>query len=475
MHRTGRRARALGRLSLATALALAAMAGCSAHPGTNATLTAKPEGTPKSEAKTEAKAIVRPAGWSDLSHGSDVNPNYATVFPRDHVNKLAITIKAADWQAMLAEMTRGYGQRGVSHTIVPPDDNASFMPCTIGFNGEVWTDVAIRFKGESSLKAAWVAGTDKLPFRLDFDHFADTDAGVTGQRLYGFDDLSLATGFDDPSGIREALAADLLADSGLPAARVAPYEVTLDYGSGVKPLGVYAVVEAIEDTAVKRIFGTDDGHIYKPNGPAAGFNAGDEGAIEASFEKQNHKSDNDWSDVDGVFYKLQADTRKTDPATWRAGLDRVFDTKGFLKWLAIANLLQLWDAYGILPHNYYLYDNPQNGQMTWISWDHDMILDGAASNDVSFSRADVGPEWPLIRYLLDDPVYLATYHQALTDELNGPFNADSFHARCEALEQVVVTATSADAEAIGTDVDKLEAVAVNRMAMARDYLASPSP
>ena len=41
-------------------------------------------------------------------------------------------------------------------------------------------------------------------------------------------------------------------------------------------------------------------------------------------------------------------------ATWRANLETVFDTDVFLKYLAVNTVVQNWDTYGRMTHNYYL-------------------------------------------------------------------------------------------------------------------------
>ena len=41
-------------------------------------------------------------------------------------------------------------------------------------------------------------------------------------------------------------------------------------------------------------------------------------------------------------------------ATWRANLETVIDTNVFLKYLAVNTVVQNWDTYGRMTHNYYL-------------------------------------------------------------------------------------------------------------------------
>ena len=65
-----------------------------------------------------------------------------------------------------------------------------------------------------------------------------------------------------------------------------------------------------------------------------------------------------------------ADTRISNAEAWRAGLEAVFDVDGFLNWLAVNTVIQNWDTYGLMSHNYYLYNDPISGLLTWIPWDN---------------------------------------------------------------------------------------------------------
>ena len=47
----------------------------------------------------------RPRGWDDATHGRDAAPDYARVFAADRVKRLDIAVTAADWAAMMADMT----------------------------------------------------------------------------------------------------------------------------------------------------------------------------------------------------------------------------------------------------------------------------------------------------------------------------------------------------------------------------------
>jgi spore coat protein H len=362
-------------------------------------------------------------------------------------------------------------------------ENPMWVPATIEFEGDTWTNVGVRFKGNSSLTSGWRSGTLKLPLKLDFDQFEDEYPKIDDQRFYGFKQLSLANGFSDVSFLRDAATSAILAEAGLPVAETAFYEVALDYGEGPVTLGLYTMIEVVDDTVVERVFGSDEGNIYEAEGSAASLAASTYNRIEESFQKENNQDEADWSDIESLFEVLHDEQRTRDPAAWRASLESVFDVDSFLEWLAISAVIQHWDAYGNMSHNYYLYHDPDSGQLKWISWDHNQTMStgmggggrrGPGSRSVSLDKADVDDNWPLIRYLLDDPVYYAAYLDYLADTVAGPFDPDHITQTYQAWAELIEPYAAADvgAEAFDNAVQQLIAHAYQRADAVREFLST---
>jgi hypothetical protein len=102
-----------------------------------------------------------------------------------------------------------------------------------------------------------------------------------------------------------------------------------------------------------------------------------------------------------------------------------------------------------MSHNYYIYNNPDTGQLTWISWDHNEAMSagmGGRDRVVSLDKADVGDNWPLIRYLLDDPVYYELYLEYLEETLEGPFNPDQMAEIYQTLADLIAPYAADDVE-----------------------------
>jgi hypothetical protein len=449
------------------------------------------------EAAEPEEAVDRPAGWSEDTHGKDADPNYDVVFPQDEVNRIDIAIDPADWQTMLDDMAELYGEPGTQagpgrhgfadgggmpgagerptppEGLEPPesglpgergegfeppgggvggrpgmgggpggmvsdsDVNPIYVPVTVEFEGNTWTRVGLRFKGNSSLRSSWGNSIMKLPMRLDFDQFEDDYPETDDQRFYGFKQLSLSSNWSDTSFLREKVTADVFRAAGVPAAQTAFYEVYVDYGDGPVYFGLYTMVEIVDDTVIETQFEDDDGNVYKPSGAGATFAAGTFDV--ASFDKQTNEEAADWSDVEALFAALHADTRTTDPAAWRSGLEAVFDADGFLNWLAVNTVVQNWDTYGTMSHNYYLYHDPTTDLLTWIPWDNNEAMSSQRGHagGASVGLDQVDERWPLIRYLLDDPVYHARYVAYVEAVVDGPFEPAQMEATYRELAALV--------------------------------------
>lgn len=482
--------------------------GCTAYGGTDDTA-------------TDGTGLNRSADWTEETHGNDAAPNYSVVFPDDAVNEITIAVSPENWQIMLDDMTTEFGEFGGSSTTQAreiggggggnPEDAFDFTPVTvpvdITFNDTEWTDVGIRFKGQSTLGNTWTSGSYKISLKLNFDKFEDENPDIKNQRFYGFDELNLKSGYGDSSLMRDKIAPEIFSDAGVVAPDTAFYRVYVDYGEGPVYFGLYTMIESVEDTLIETCFEDDSGNVYKPEGDGATFA---EGTFDTeSFEKKTNEDDEDWSDVEALYTILNDDTRTTDPEEWRDNLEEEFNVDGFIRWLAVNTVIQNWDSYGIASKNYYLYTNPADETITWIPWDNNEAISAGKNTDtagrqpmeipndglttdngqtntaipdfggdmqppewaegedtmppargdrimggqrmappfdttenegmrqnggggkgtpLSLSLDEVDDSWPLIRYLMDDPVYHAMYLDDLEEVVTTVFEPEAMEA-----------------------------------------------
>ena len=252
------------------------------------------------------------------------------------------------------------------------------------------------------------------------------------------------------------------------------------------------MVEVVDDTVVDRVFGDDSGNIYEGDGTAASLADGTFEQISDSFQKENNEDEADWSDIEELYTVLHATNRTTDAAAWRSNLEAVFAVDSFLEWLAISTIIQHWDAYGSMSHNYYLYHDLDTDQLTWISWDHNLILGanpggpngnnnnapasgpagggGPGSRSTTFDKVDVNNNWPLIRFLLDDPVYMEQYmgYLASASEL---FDAEALAGQYQVWAELLAPYVE-DQTAFTTAVEQLTTITYERDAAATAFLTT---
>ncbi len=369
--------------------------------------------------------------WTDATHGKGADPDFSEVFDDNQVKRFDIEVSAERWQIMLDDMTSLYGEFGASSGPGPggpgnfTSEDPIFVPADIYYNGKQWYRAGIRFKGNSSLSTTWSSGNLKLSFKLDFDEFEDSYAQIDNQRFYGFKKFSLKNNFDDRSFVREKVSADIFKNAGLVVSHTAFYELYVDHGDGPEYFGLYTLVEEVNDTVIETQFSSDDGNLYKPEEFGASFVNGT--FNETDFEKKTNEDDSDWSDIKALFSALHDETRTSDPAAWRSNLELVFDTDVFLKYLAINTIIQNWDTYGRMTHNFYLYNNPDNGKLTWIPWDNNEALqDGKMGGALNLNFSDIQrDDWPLIEYLYADDVYKAKYDTFVKETIEGSFEVST--------------------------------------------------
>ena len=373
--------------------------------------------------------------WTTETHSKDADPNFTEVFSNTEVKRLDFVISEENWNVMINDMTSLYGTFGSSSSgpgggggTSFSDEDPVFVPGSVFYNGKEWYKVGLRFKGNSSLQSSWQAGILKLAFKMDFDEYEDDYPQIDNQRFYGFKKFSLKNNYDDKSMLREKVTAEVFKNAGLAVSNTGFYTLYVDHGNGPEYFGLYTLVEEVDNTVIKTQFSSNDGNLYKPEDYGSSFTYGT--FNEDGFEKKTNEDEADWTDIKSVFTALHATTRTSSPATWRTNLEAVLDVETFLNYLAVNTVVQNWDTYGRMEHNYYLYNNPDNSLLTWIPWDNNEALqDGKQGGSLNLNFSDLSSDdWPLIEYLYEDEVYKAKYDAYVKATIDGPFETSYIQA-----------------------------------------------
>jgi hypothetical protein len=231
-----------------------------------------------------------------------------------------------------------------------------YAPSKLIIDGTVLDTLGIRYKGFNS----WWHSVKK-PIKIDVNRYK------TGQEYDGLKKFNLHNGSGDPSFIRENIDYKILRSLGIKAPRTSYAQVYMD----TVYLGLYRVVEQVDNTFLDVNFGNHTGNLYVQEAQGtAGFNMRWEGSgQEAYYESislENHRNRNDWS---GLIHFLDV-LNNTSDIEFRDSISSVFEVDEFLQILAFDLAVNNLDYYGNSGRNYYLYD--EGGKIHWIPWDYNL-------------------------------------------------------------------------------------------------------
>ncbi|MBV72365.1 MAG: hypothetical protein CMH52_13655 [Myxococcales bacterium] len=288
----------------------------------------------------------------------------AEFYHRDQIQRIEITIDPADRQRMFAALPERI-----------------YVPASFRWNEIQIDDVGVRFKGNSSSNPdAWW----KRSLLVKFGEFVDD------QRFFGLRRVALDNAIQFGSVFSERLITDILRNEGVPCSRANYAEVTIN---GVYD-GLFVNVERLDKSFLERVFGNRDGVLYKNHvgGPGSDFSVLDNPTDYAqSFEPKTHKDEADFSEL----YDLSVLLRDTPDDVLEARLESRFELESFIKLMAVMVFSGAFDQYtGQAPHNFYIYNDPETGRLSYLPWDLDV---GFADN--AFGRLPVidgwNASWPL--------------------------------------------------------------------------------
>ena len=344
-------------------------------------------------------------------------PYETMLFDDSIVHTIDIVVDEDDWEEMLEN---GADKEYIFSTIVI-DNNAI-------------KNVAIRTKGNSSLRDIVSSDSDRYSFKIEFDHYDDSIS------YFGLDKLCLNNIYQDNTYLKDYLGYQMLdyMDADAPLASYAYITVNGE------DWGLYLAVEAVEDSFIDRVYGDDsDGNLYKPetsNDRAGGMMErpqmdiaeGDEDSAnmpperpemddanmlpgdmaegdEASANMRPERpdmgggnmgrpggagdmgdsssngatleyTDDDYDSYSDIFNNAKTDVSDSEKDTLIAALkqlstgeelESVINVDEVIDYFVVHNYLLNFDSYtGSMLHNYYLYE--EDGLLSMIGWDYNL-------------------------------------------------------------------------------------------------------
>lgn len=271
---------------------------------------------------------------------------YDELFQTDSIATLNITISENNWQFLTSDPER-----------------KDYVSCNLKGFGKELDSIGIRFKGSygtlwSCLDEDNNLTCNKLSLKLDINYF------FKDQEFYGIKKLNLHSMGRDPSKMREKLAYDFYREAGLHAPLAAWVKVKING----KNMGVYALIEQVDNDFLVRNWGSKEGYLFKeayPNTPDTNY---------LKSHQKNHKNKNG-----GVAYlDFITEIPLANEKSW---LNNFIDMEQWVNYLAIEKLINNWDGITTFycspigfcfPHNYYWH--LQDTKFTPIVWDVDLTF-----------------------------------------------------------------------------------------------------
>ncbi|MBE7000007.1 MAG: spore coat protein CotH [Ruminococcaceae bacterium] len=312
------------------------------------------------------------------------SPAYAKkLFDTSRVH--TIDIQMADWDGFLSTC-----------------QSEEYTACQAVIDGEAFSGVGLRGKGNTSLSSVASMDSDRYSFKLEFDQYD------SARSYYGLDKLSLNNLIQDNTMMKDYLTYRMMAEFGVAAPLTSFVYLTVNG----EDWGLYLAVEAVEESFLERNYGTDYGDLYKPDSSEMGGGRGNgrefdmaaamneetttPGAISdtqrqngdrrpggggmGSAETRLQYIDDNPESYSTIFESAKTNLSDADQARLIAALKALSEgdpdavsAEEVLRYFVVHNYVVNGDSYtGNMVHNYYLYE--KDGKLAMIPWDYNLAF-----------------------------------------------------------------------------------------------------
>lgn len=267
--------------------------------------------------------------------------------------------------------TRLFDQTKVHTVDILIDDWSTFLEtgaeeeyraCTLVIDGEKFSNVGIRVKGNNSRRLTEKYGHDRYSLKIEFDHY-------TYGTYYGLDKFSLDSSFQDNSYLKTRITFDMMEHMGVPTPLCSYTWVRVNG----EDWGLFLAIEEPEEAFAKRNYGPDHGKLYKPDYK---FLDAENADVHLRY------TDNDFDSYDNIFRHAKFDVTDADKQrlidalkTLSTGenLEIAVNIEEVLRYFTVQVFVVNLDSYlGKTGHNYFLYE--EEGVLSMLPWDYNLAF-----------------------------------------------------------------------------------------------------
>ncbi len=244
--------------------------------------------------------------------------------------------------------------------------------------------VGFRTKGNYTLQHAYDdnPGSDRFSFTINFGKYVKKAEYGKTQDFFGCNKISFNNFFFDKTMMKEFFALKLMDEMGLPTPQhgLAKLYINGEY------YGVYAMVEALDESILEQYYGVDDdelsSYLCKPTGSTFKY----KDILENDAPLWEHDEDK-YADVEDMLPTVKEWLRKinclsegtdfdgnkidVNSDTYLELLGQLYDLDEVVKYFATHSWLCQMDNMFVCQQNFGLYVD-QNGKAIYIPWDYDL-------------------------------------------------------------------------------------------------------
>jgi hypothetical protein len=309
--------------------------------------------------------------------------------------------------------------------------------------GLAFTNVAARVKGNGTYLASLYG--DKRSYKVDLNRFTKR------QKLGEAEELNFHNLLSDYSCLSDALAYEFFHDAGVPAPRTAYAYLNMSVEGqwDRKPLGLYAMVEPVDEAFALERFDTKQTPLFKPVTYELFKYLGDDWAAYAAIYDLKTKATD--AQLRRVIEFARLVTSATDPEFARQ-LGDYLDSERFARYLACEVLLANYDGFLSDGQNFYLYLDPGSNKLGFIPWDLDLSWGGfdLIGTTRDRERASIWHPWVgehrFLERVLAVEEFRQLYRAQLEDLFSRLFVPDRLCERIDAIAQAIRSPIAAESE-----------------------------
>lgn len=340
-------------------------------------------------------------------------PGYETrLFDKTRVHTIDIVLD--DWEAFLETAAE-----------------EEYTSCTLVIDGETFSNVGLRAKGNNSRRLTEKYGHDRYSLKVEFDHY-------TFGSYYGLDKFSLDSSFQDNSYMKTWITFDMMEHMGVPTPLCSYAWVRVNGADW----GLFLAIEEPEEAFAKRNYGADHGQLYKPDYKS--LNA-------ENADVHLRYTDDAFESYDNIFRHAKfditdADKRRVIEAlkvlSTGENLETAIDVDEVLRYFTVQVFVVNMDSYpGKTGHNYFLYE--KDGILSILPWDYNLAFATYSLgmpdpiNDSTLyvnypintpASGEIMRKRPLYHNLMKNNEYFAQYHEYFDDLIESYFENGYFEA-----------------------------------------------